>query len=104
MTRYIKPYFSYKVQPPQREKKEKNKKTVDKNEFEQIINVGLAATLARWPFSGPLRLVAQDVGFSVRKQGFDSPRGYFGTFSRFAKKSFFYWFARGFTSRGVILI
>lgn len=24
----------------------------------------------------PLRLVAQDVGFSVRKQGFDSPRGY----------------------------
>ncbi len=26
--------------------------------------------------SGPLRLVAQDIGFSVRRQGFDSPRGY----------------------------
>ena len=26
---------------------------------------------------GPLRLVAQDIGFSVREQGFDSPRGYF---------------------------
>ena len=25
---------------------------------------------------GPLRLVAQDIGFSVREQGFDSPRGY----------------------------
>ncbi len=24
---------------------------------------------------GPLRLVAQDIGFSVRRQGFDSPRG-----------------------------
>ena len=24
----------------------------------------------------PLRLVAQDIGFSVRRQGFDSPRGY----------------------------
>lgn len=24
----------------------------------------------------PLRLVAQDAGFSVRRQGFDSPRGY----------------------------
>ena len=29
------------------------------------------------PAGWPLRLVAQDVGFSVRKQGFDSPRGYF---------------------------
>jgi eukaryotic-like serine/threonine-protein kinase len=28
------------------------------------------------PIPRPLRLVAQDVGFSVRKQGFDSPRGY----------------------------
>ena len=27
-------------------------------------------------FFGPLRLVAQDIGFSVREQGFDSPRGY----------------------------
>ncbi len=26
--------------------------------------------------TGPLRLVAQDIGFSVREQGFDSPRGY----------------------------
>lgn len=26
---------------------------------------------------GPLRLVAQDIGFSVREQGFDSPRGYY---------------------------
>ena len=25
----------------------------------------------------PLRLVAQDTGFSVQRQGFDSPRGYF---------------------------
>ena len=24
----------------------------------------------------PLRLVAQDIGFSVQRQGFDSPRGY----------------------------
>ena len=27
--------------------------------------------------TGPLRLVAQDIGFSVQRQGFDSPRGYF---------------------------
>lgn len=93
MTRYIKSYFSYKVQPPQREKKEKNKKTVDKNKFEWIINAGLAATLARWPFSGPLRLVAQDVGFSVRKQGFDSPRGYNGVFRFFREIPFFIVFA-----------
>ena len=26
----------------------------------------------------PLRLVAQDIGFSAREQGFDSPRGYYG--------------------------
>ena len=29
----------------------------------------------------PLRLVAQDIGFSVREQGFDSPRGYISILS-----------------------
>lgn len=57
------------------------------------MSVGLAATLARWPFSGPLRLVAQDVGFSVRKQGFDSPRGYNGVFRFFREIPFFIVFA-----------
>ena len=27
-------------------------------------------------YTSPLRLVAQDIGFSVLVQGFDSPRGY----------------------------
>ena len=32
----------------------------------------------------PLRLVAQDIGFSVRRQGFDSPRGYLAIWQRLA--------------------
>ena len=31
--------------------------------------------VAQPPYQGPLRLVAQDIGFSVLVQGFDSPRG-----------------------------
>ena len=49
---------------------------------------GIVATLDKKAFWGiirsvlcPLRLVAQDIGFSVRKQGFDSPRGYLGSFA-----------------------
>ena len=36
---------------------------------------------------GPLRLVAQDTGFSVQRQGFDSPRGYLATWQGFAPGS-----------------
>ena len=34
----------------------------------------------------PLRLVAQDIGFSVRRQGFDSPRGCYGCFKNYCWK------------------
>ena len=37
--------------------------------------------------TGPLRLVAQDIGFSVREQGFDSPRGYYDTVVQYRKDS-----------------
>ena len=33
---------------------------------------------------GPLRLVAQDTGFSVQRQGFDSPRWYLMLLHRIA--------------------
>ncbi len=39
--------------------------------IEEKIAPAAAPAIAR-----PLRLVAQDIGFSVRRQGFDSPRGY----------------------------
>ena len=37
----------------------------------------------------PLRLVAQDIGFSVRRQGFDSPRGCFLTLIAALQAAFF---------------
>ena len=40
------------------------------------------AIKASIPWPCPLRLVAQDIGFSVREQGFDSPRGYFSDLGR----------------------
>lgn len=38
--------------------------------------LGIATRASGFVSCGPLRLVAQDIGFSVREQGFDSPRGY----------------------------
>jgi hypothetical protein len=40
------------------------------------VNASLAPRPVRRVCLSPLRLVAQDIGFSVREQGFDSPRGY----------------------------
>ena len=48
---------------------------------------------------GPLRLVAQDIGFSVREQGFDSPRGSFSQSPTGFSRSNVIKSARGTTSR-----
>ena len=42
------------------------------------VKVSLAGRVGEASVRGPLRLVAQDIGFSAREQGFDSPRGYYG--------------------------